>query len=65
MFAAIKGVISDIAAYLRDHDFMEDYDRAYAEERRRLREARRIKKRLPKLIRELETTLAKLRELAQ
>lgn len=57
--------IKDILAYLRERDPLADYDKAYAEEQRQLKEARRIRKQLPKLIRELEETLAKLKGLVE
>lgn len=58
------GVISDIIRYLSQPPTDEEIMRPYLEEQRRLKEYRRIKRLLPKAIRELESATRKLKELA-
>ncbi len=58
-------VISDILEYLRQPVTEEEIMRPYLEEQRQLQEYRRLRKRLPKLIRRLEEAARELRKLTK
>lgn len=59
------GVIGNIIWYLRQPVTDEEMARPFLEEQRQLQEYKRLRKRLPKLIRRLEATARELREITQ
>lgn len=59
----MRNPIVDIIRYLRNLDPADDLKLAFIEEQKDLKRYRRMQKRLPHLIRELESIVSKLREL--
>ena len=64
MIRVVKDVINDIREYLR-HGVYEEMDEIMENQERDYEQWLKLKKHLPKLIRELETTLATLKEIAE
>ena len=64
MIRAIKDVVNNIMEYLHNGVY-EEMDEIMEKQERDYEKWLKLKKRLPKLIRELETTLARLKEIAE